>query len=113
MNILVLLQNVQGIGGTNLLLKKYSKWMHVNKNCVVYESTNAFIADKYKNLNWDLVVLPTSEMSTLIKLKIKSVKFNKILVWSFGQGSFLEAYLNGKIYSKDYNIIHKIEKMYY
>lgn len=108
MNILVLLQNVQGVGGTNLLLKKYAKWIHKTKNCIVYESIDGLIEDEYKKINWDLVVLPTSEMSTLIKLKIKSIKFNKILVWSLGQGAFLEAYLNGKIYSKDYNIIHRI-----
>lgn len=108
MNILVLLQNVQGIGGTNLLLKKYAKWMHKNKNCFVYESTNGIVDEQYKKINWDLVVLATSEMSTLIKLKMNFINFNKILVWSFGQGSFLEAYLNGKIYSTDYNIIHKI-----
>lgn len=111
MNILVLLQNVQGIGGTNLLLKKYSKWMHVNKNCVVYESTNAFIENKYKNLNWDLVVLPTSEISTLIKLKINFVKFNKILVWSLGHNAFTEAFISGQINNKK-NIFYKIINFY-
>lgn len=100
MNILVLLQNIQGVGGTNLLLNKYSHWMLEVKNSMVYESINGFVDKKYRHINWDLVVLPTSEISTLIKLKINFVKFNKILVWSLGHNAFTEAFISGQINNK-------------
>lgn len=112
MNILVLLQDVQGIGGTNLLLKKYANWMREEKNCNVCESISGIVDTNFKNIEWDLVVLPTSELSTLIKLKIQFIKFNKILVWSLGHNAFTEAFISGKVDNYEKNIFYKIIDQY-
>lgn len=108
MNILVLLQNIDSVGGTNLLLNKYSSWMRKNKNCNVLEFKGNLKEDVLKDVEWDLVVLPTSQIDTLMKLKFKSVKFNKILIWSLGHNAFTEAFISGRIVTYNENIIYKI-----
>lgn len=91
MNILICFTGE--FGGTDLLLKRYSKWLQQN-NDIVTEIFPDKLKNNMKLVKYDLVVLPTSQIKNLIKLKFHGVNFDRILIWCMGHGSFRAAYYN-------------------
>lgn len=80
-------------GGTDFLLKRCYEWMvshSVDAEMVSPETENL----KKKSSSYDFVLLPSSQMHQLIKLKRHGYKFNRILIWIMGCGSFNDSYYN-------------------
>ena len=105
MNILICLSGE--VGGTDLLLKKYSRWLQQNG-----DNVNEMVINREvhidKGIVYDLVILPTSQMSALSILKSKKVQYNRILIWIMGHGAFRAAYYNPTIQNN--NVFYQIYK---
>ncbi|WP_312491804.1 hypothetical protein [Pseudomonas cremoris] len=77
-------------GGTDFLLARLSNWLGSNR----YDVHVVTPADTPKLKEYDIVFLPTSEMSRLWVLFAASVKLKHICVWCMGYAAFRGAYVS-------------------
>ena len=77
-------------GGTDFLLARLSNWLKFNQ----YDVDVVTPADTAKLKEYDIVFLPTSEISRLWLFAATSVKFKHICVWCMGYAAFRGAYLS-------------------
>lgn len=87
MNILIIKQDCSGVSGTNVQLKNIGD-EHV--------LMGHFVSNKPSFKEYDLLILPTSEMH-LIPTLLKNNTIKKILVWCLGYGAFKEAWFNSSL----------------
>nr|WP_314531326.1 hypothetical protein [uncultured Pseudomonas sp.] len=77
-------------GGTDFLLARLSNWLKFNQ----YDVDVVTPAETAKLKEYDIVFLPTSEISRLWLFAATSVKFKHICVWCMGYAAFRGAYLS-------------------
>lgn len=77
-------------GGTDFLLARLSNWLKLNH----YDVDVVTPADTPKLREYDIVFLPTSEISRLWLFSATSIKFKHICVWCMGYAAFRGAYLS-------------------
>jgi hypothetical protein len=88
MKIIICYQNQ--FGGTDLLLKRLEKWC-INNNIEVYGTDKSLDCLKHETV--DLVILPMGSLFDLFELKLKKIRYNKILIWVMG-ACYISSYLN-------------------
>ena len=80
-------------GGTDFLLKRYYEWLVSNGIDSDIVVPNDIVKNKRKK-KYEVVILPSSQMNTLIKLKRSGYIFKSILIWIMGCGSFRDTFFN-------------------
>lgn len=88
MKIIICYQNQ--FGGTDLLLKRLEKWC-ISNNIEVYGTDKSLECLKHEIV--DLVILPMGSLFDLFELKLKKIRYNKILIWVMG-ACYISSYLN-------------------
>lgn len=88
MRIIVCYQNQ--FGGTDLLLKRLEKWC-VKNNIEVYATDENL--ECLENEMVDLIILPMGSLFNLFELRLKKIKYKKILIWVMGP-CYISSYLN-------------------
>ncbi len=95
MNILICCSGV--FGGTDLLLERYYEWLkkkNINVQKVTLSKENKLNREGKKD--FDIVVLPSSQMDELLKIRKMGYHFTRILIWIMGMGAFRDSYFNEK-----------------
>jgi hypothetical protein len=77
-------------GGTDFLLARLSSWLKLN-HCYVDIITPA---ERPGLKEYDIVFLPTSEVSRLWLFSVSSVKFKHVCIWCMGYAAFRGAYVS-------------------
>ncbi|MBC3303293.1 hypothetical protein H0Z09_19380 [Pseudomonas sp. SWRI18] len=77
-------------GGTDLLLARLNDWLILN-GC---EVEIAATYDEPRLKTYDVVFLPTSEVSRIWLFKARNIRFKHICVWCMGYAAFRGAYLS-------------------
>lgn len=93
MNILICCSGV--FGGTDLLLERYYEWLkkkNINVQKVTLSKEDWVKREGEKN--FDIVVLPSSQMHDLLKIRKLGYHFSRILIWIMGMGAFRDSYFN-------------------
>lgn len=77
----ILVQNK--FGGTDELISRFNSWaVSNNNNCTVIED------DFDRDMRFDCVLLPTSEIGRLISYLFNGLSTTKIFIWSMGHGAY-------------------------
>lgn len=77
-------------GGTDFLLARLSSWLKLND----YDVDIITPAEKPRLKEYDIVFLPTSEVSRLWLFSVTSVKFKHVCIWCMGYAAFRGAYVS-------------------
>lgn len=85
---LICKQNI--FGGTDLLLSRYEEWLKLNNQVV--ECVNLNDLESLKNEVWDVVILPSSEIDQLYKLKKRKVIYKSVIIYILGMGTIRDSY---------------------
>lgn len=80
-------------GGTDFLLRRYYEWL-VSNSIETDIVSPTEIAVRNSKKYYDIVILPSSQMDILAKLKRSGYDFQSILIWIMGCGSFRDTYYN-------------------
>lgn len=77
-------------GGTDFLLARLSNWLKLNH----YDVDVVTPAETARLREYDIVFLPTSEISRLWFFSVTSVKFKHVCIWCMGYAAFRGSYIS-------------------